>query len=162
MKNAILSAMRQQQRRISQLFEEIPIERRELPMEPSFWRPADAALHLWAWQIRTNQRALAALEKREPLYPDWYRGEDEPVDETNLRIFNLYKHFTWEQALENWGAGYARLLDTGSQLTERELLDSDLFPWMNGYSIADVFLATYAHHAEHEESLRAWLADLKA
>jgi len=161
MKNAILSAMRHQQRRIRRLFGEIPIERREQPMTPSFWRPADAALHLWAWQNWTNQRALAALEKREPLYPDWYRSEDEPVDGTNLRIFNLYKHLNWEKALENWIAGYSRLLETGSQLGERELLDSDLFAWMHGYSIADMYLASYAHHAEHEESLRAWLAGLK-
>jgi hypothetical protein len=51
------------------------------------------------------------------------------------------------------------LLELGSQVSQPELLASGRYPWLGGYSLADILIASYDHHQEHFEKLRAWLRE---
>lgn len=158
MKNAILQAMRDQQTQISSIFNSINAADREQPMAPSFWRPTDLVTHLWAWQSVTTARVFAAVEKEQPEYPAWFRLGDEEVDETNLRIYENYKHWHWEEALSEWETNYLRLIDLGEHLSEKEFITDERFPWLNGHSVAAYYIASYDHHFEHMESLSVWMS----
>jgi hypothetical protein len=39
------------------------------------------------------------------------------------------------------------------QISERDLLDSSRYAWLEGYSLALVLRASYDHHQEHLEKL---------
>ncbi|MPM34470.1 hypothetical protein SDC9_81053 [bioreactor metagenome] len=77
----------------------------------------------------------------------------EDVTDINAVIYGGIKEDAWEQVQARWQAGFEHLLQTAARFDERTLLDSDRFPWMNGYSMADVLLGTYDHHLEHWQAL---------
>jgi hypothetical protein len=58
---------------------------------------------------------------------------------------------------EIWKTGFQGLLETSSQISEQDLLDGDPYPWLRGYSLAFILIASYEHHQEHFEKLQRWL-----
>lgn len=157
MKNAIFDSNFKQIDHWKKLFNSVNPEDREVAMAPSFWRPTDLVIHLWAWQTVSTARVFAAVEGREPDYPAWFNGDNEEVDSTNLRIYKRYKHWHWNEALSEWESNYLRLIELGKRIPELKFLDGGAYTWMEDFSIADIFLATYHHHLEHEESFLSWL-----
>lgn len=157
MKNAILKANQSQIEAMLNLFNSVKSEEREVAMTPSFWRPTDVVAHLWAWQTVSTARVYAALEGRNPDYPAWFTGDDEEVDATNLRIYENYKHWRWSEAMNEWETNYQHLIELGKRISEMSFLNNDYLPWLPGYSVADVFIYTYHHHLEHQESFTVWL-----
>ncbi len=77
----------------------------------------------------------------------------ENVDDINAVIYAAVKDDPWDLVYARWQAGFEHLLQTASQMNENDLLDSDRYPWMHGYSMADVLIGTYGHHVEHWEML---------
>ncbi len=43
------------------------------------------------------------------------------------------------------------------RVSKRDLLDGDKYPWLHGYSLAFILVASYDHHQEHHEKLTAWM-----
>lgn len=54
--------------------------------------------------------------------------------------------------------GFQRFLELGEKIPERNLLDGDNYPWLKGYPLAFILIASYDHHQEHLEKLTDWLA----
>jgi len=52
-----------------------------------------------------------------------------------------------------------RFLELGEPILEKDLLDGDRYPWLKGYSLAFILVASYDHHQEHLEKLRDWLTE---
>jgi len=57
---------------------------------------------------------------------------------------------------QNWRDGFLRFLELGEPISEKDLLDGDRYPWLKGYSLACILVASYDHHQEHLERLLAW------
>ena len=121
----------------------------------------DLVAHLMAWQQRSIARIEAALEEREPVYPRW-NAEVDSLDEgdlnqTNAWIYYYYREQPWLTLHQSWRAGYLRFIELGYGVSERNFLDGECYPWLGGYPLAVVYLASFEHHKDHMESLQAWL-----
>jgi len=57
---------------------------------------------------------------------------------------------------QDWREGFLRFLALGARISEKDLLDSGKYAWQEGYPLACTLLASYDHHQEHLDKLRAW------
>jgi hypothetical protein len=136
---------------------ELSAEQIAMRLSPSEWTIKDEIVHLWAWQQRSIARMEAALSGGEPEFPNWPveadpESAEEPV-QINAWIYQAYRERPWEAVYGDWHNGFLRFLKAAAEVSEMELLDSARYPWMNGYPLATVLLATYDHHQEHYEKL---------
>lgn len=133
------------------------------PLEPSEWSVKDYVAHLWVWLQRSIARSEAARLGFEPDYPDWPVEQDPDAEggagPVNDWVFATYHGLAWAEVRQAWRSSYLRLLESAGQIAERDLLDGDRYAWLNGYSMADVLLASYDHHLEHLDALQAWLRE---
>jgi hypothetical protein len=164
MKDHILTAMREQLERWEDLLGELSEEQIITPRFDLDWSIKDVMTHLWGWQQISIARMEAGLHDREPQFPEWVNelGKvwEEDANRTNDRIHELNHLKAWSEMYENWRNGYLRLLEAGNGISERDLLDGDRYPWLGGYSLAFILVASYEHHQEHYEKLTAWLKEL--
>lgn len=129
----------------------------------SDWTTKDVITHLWAWQQISVARLEAAVFNRDPKFPTWVEelGEDweENADHTNASIYKNYHEQSWSRVHQNWRDGFLRLLESVDKISEPYLLATGEYPWLNGYSLASILIASYDHHQEHYDKLLAWLQE---
>lgn len=163
MQGHILAALKEQFNRWEELLASLTDEQINAPLLPSEWTIKDIIAHLMAWQKRSIARVEAALSNREPEFPQWIPGVDPNLegntDPVNAWIYGTYHVRPWSDVQQEWREGFLHLLESGEWISERNLLDSSRYPWLEGYTLANVFLATYDHHQEHLENLLAWLKE---
>jgi hypothetical protein len=161
MKDHILAALREEFDQWEKLLTSLNAEQIAAPRTLSDWTVKDVIAHVMAWQQRTIARVEAALLDREPAFPAWQPGLDPEIDgntdQVNAWIYEHYREQPWAVIHKNWKAGYQGLLESAQAISERDLLDTSRYAWLEGYSIALILLATYDHHQEHYEKLQAWL-----
>jgi hypothetical protein len=161
MKEHMLAALREQFERWEALLAGLSEEHLTAPRFDLDWSIKEVLAHLWAWQQISIARMEAGAADREPAYPQWILdlGEDweEDADRVNALTYEINHEKPWSEVYQNWRAGFLRFLEVGHTMSERELLDGDRYPWLNGYSLAFILVASYDHHQEHFEKLRSWL-----
>jgi hypothetical protein len=161
MRDHILTALREQFNRWEELLAGLSEEQVTQPNLPDPWSVKDTLTHLWAWQQRSIARLEAARLNRAPEFPQWLPGLDPEAEDVtakmNAWIYERYQDQTWSTIHRQWREGFLRFLQLGERIPEQELLDAGRYPWLEGHSLADVFLASYDHHQEHIEKLSAWL-----
>lgn len=161
MKQHILLALGEQYERWESLLGGLSEEQATSPLPASTWCVKDVISHLWAWQQRSIARVDAAVHNSEPQLPRW--PEDlEPdsegsTNQVNTWIFETYQDRLWAESVRAWSEGYRHLLQLAEQVSERDLLDGDRYPWLKGAPLAMILLATYDHHQEHYEKLQGAL-----
>ena len=161
MKSHILAALREQleawEATLARLGEAAIVAR----AVPSDWSIKDELAHLWAWQQRTLARVEAARLDREPEFPAWpFDPNDESEEGTeriNTWICETNRDLPWSTVHQNWRDCFLRVLDAAERISERDMLDSGRYAWLNGHAIAVFLLGTYDHHQEHFEKLSARL-----
>jgi hypothetical protein len=158
MKEHILAAMREQfelwDELLSSLSErEVTAQRFDLD-----WSIKDVVAHLWAWQQISIARMEGGVLDREPEYPGWIVDSmedwEEDADRVNALTFEKYHEKPWSEIHGNWRNEFLRFLALGNDVSQRDLLDGDKYPWLKGYSLASILIASYYHHQEHLEKLR--------
>ncbi|MBP7600381.1 MAG: ClbS/DfsB family four-helix bundle protein [Thermoflexales bacterium] len=157
MKSHILAALREQleawEATLARLGEAAIVAR----AVPSDWSIKDELAHLWAWQQRTLARVEAARLDREPEFPAWpFDPNDESEEGTeriNTWIYETNRDLPWSTVHQNWRDCFLRVLDAAERISERDMLDSGRYAWLNGHAIAVFLLGTYDHHQEHFEKL---------
>ena len=163
MKQHILTGLREERDEWDELLKQLDEAQMDAPLLPSDWSIKDEMAHLWAWQQRSIARCEAALRDRAPEFPRWEAGVDpeveESTDQVNGWIYQAYRDQPWSEVYHQWRDGFQRLLALAEQVSERDLLDSGRYPWLNGYPLALVLLGTYDHHQEHFDKLQAWLRE---
>jgi hypothetical protein len=163
MKEHILTALREQFDRWEELLASLSEEHITAPHFDYDWSIKDVITHLWTWQQISIARMEAGLLDREPEFPKWVsvlHGDwEENADRTNAKIYATYHGKPWSEVYQNWREGFLRFLELGNQISEKDLLDGDRYPWLKGYSLAFILLASYDHHQEHFEKLLAWLRE---
>jgi hypothetical protein len=163
MKEHILTALREQFDRWEELLAGMSDEQLTAPLVPSDWSIKDDIAHLWAWQQRSIARMEAARLGREPEYPRWLPDVEPDGGDSdeliNAWMYETYRDKPWSQVHQDWRAGFLRFLELGAGIAERDLLDGGKYPWLEGYPLALILLASYDHHQEHLEKLLAWLQE---
>jgi hypothetical protein len=161
MKEHILAALQEQFESWEELLASLSEEQINAPRFDLEWSIKDVMAHLWAWQQISLARMQAGMRDREPEYPDWILdiGEDweEDSDRVNAVTFERNHEKTWSEVYQNWNSGFLRFLELGTKISERDLLDGDRYPWLKGYSLAFILVASYDHHQEHLEKLTGGL-----
>jgi hypothetical protein len=98
------------------------------------------------WQQISIARMDAGLHGHEPELPKWIheanaKWEDD-ADQTNSKIYEHFHDEPWSKVRQNWKNGYLRFLELGNAFSERGLLDGDKFPWLKGYSLTFILIAS--------------------
>ena len=163
MKGHVLTALREQFDRWEALLEGMSAEQTTALLSPSYWSTKDVIAHLMAWHQRSIARVEAAVLSREPVFPTWLPDVDpdsnDSADETNAWLYEAYRAQTWSKVHRNWREGFLRFLELGDEISERDLLDWERYPWMEGLPLIMVVLGSYDHHQEHLDKLVAWLQE---
>ncbi len=161
MKDHLLAAMREEFDQWEKMLAGLKQDKIIAPDLPNKWSVKDVVAHVRAWQSRSLARFEAAANNHDPEYPNWPGGadldsEDSP-DRINAWIYETYRNYRWPDMYQGWRDQFLQVIKLVEAMPERELLDSDKYKWMKGYSLADVLLGTYDHHQEHYEKLQEWL-----
>jgi hypothetical protein len=161
MKEHILAALREQFDRWEELLASLSEEHITAPHFDLDWSVKDVLAHLWAWQQISISRMEAGVRDREPAYPQWIleigEGWEDDSDRVNALTFETNHEKPWLEIYQSWQIGFLRFLELGEMISERDLLDGDRYPWLKGYSLAFILVASYDHHQEHLEKLLVWL-----
>lgn len=162
MKEHILTALREQFDRWEELLAGLSDNQITALQFNLGWSIKDVIAHLYAWQKVSSARMEAAVLNREPELPGWVGQlpgdweDDVNVNQTNAWIYEIYREKPWSEVHQIWKEGFLRLLELGQPIPERDLLDGGRYPWLKGYSLASILIASYDHHQEHLEELLAW------
>ena len=163
MKEHILAALREQFERWEALLSSLTEEQINTQRFDLNWSIKDIMAHLWAWQQISIARLEGGVKDRAPELPKWIidsvENWEEEADQVNALTFELNHEKPWSQIYQTWRAGFLSLLEVGNKLSERNLLDGDRYPWLKGYSLAFILVASYEHHQEHFEKLTNLLQD---
>jgi hypothetical protein len=161
MKAHILAALREEFEGWEQLLAGLSEEEIITPQFDFDWSIKDVVSHLWAWQQISIARMEGGLWDREPEFPKWIvesiENWEKDSDSVNALTFERNHSKLWTEIHQNWREGFFRFLELGGKISERDLLDGDRFPWLKGYSLAFILVASYDHHQEHFEKLTNWL-----
>ena len=162
MKDHILAALREEFIQWEALLASMSEAQCVAPHLPGTWSTKDEIAHLWAWQQRSIARLEAARHAREPAFPAWPAtldpNSEDSTGEINAWLFESYRDLPWSTVHQQWRDGYHRFLAVAEAISERDLLDSSKYPWMDGRPLVFVLLGSYDHHQEHLDDLTAWLA----
>jgi len=157
MKSHILAALREQAMRWEELLLNLSDAQITAPLFDLNWSIQDVVAHLWGWQQISIARLQAAARDCPPEPPAWLMalpGDwEEDVDRTNAWIYENNHTRPWPEVHQIWRDGYLQLLASAELITEKDLLDQGRYTWLNGYSLADVLIASYDHHQEHFEKV---------
>lgn len=161
MKEHILAALQEQFERWNELLATLSEEQITAPCLDLDWSIKDVIAHLWAWQQISIARMQGGVKDREPEFPVWIVNSienwEDDADRVNALTFELNHEKPWSEIYQNWKTGFLRFLGSGNKVSERDLLDGNRYPWLKGYSLASILVASYDHHQEHLEKLVHWL-----
>ncbi|HET9915214.1 MAG TPA: hypothetical protein VFQ13_25210 [Anaerolineales bacterium] len=102
--------------------------------------------------MNVKERILAALKEQ---FNNW----EEDANRVNALTFERNHAKPWSEVYQNWKNGFLRFLELGEKISERDLLHGDRYPWLRGYSLVLILVASYDHHQEHFEKLVIWLKE---
>ena len=143
------------------LLESLGNEYIEQPLLPSDWTLKDTVAHLWFWQQASVARMEAALQNKEPNYPEWWAifGPDpeEKVDQANAWNYARNRDKPWATVYADWKTQFQCYLDLLSLVPEGNLLKPGRYTWMGKYSLLASLLGSLDHHREHYDIVKGWL-----
>lgn len=119
----------------------------------------DVVVHLMAWQQRTLARTQAAIDDREPIFPDWPSDLDpeaEDVSQLNAWFYETHRDQTWSRVHQDWRDGYLRLIALAEQVPEADMLQKGRYAWLGEYTLGGILEASCEHHEEHLQELQAY------
>jgi len=161
MKEHILAALREQFARWDEILASLDEAQMTTPRFDLGWSIKDILAHLWAWQQISIARMEGGLHHREPELPPWIvesiENWEEDSDRVNALTFETQHFKPWTEIYQNWKNGFLHFIQLGEKISERDLLDGDQYPWLNGFPLAFILIASYDHHQEHLQKLQTWL-----
>jgi hypothetical protein len=155
-KDRVLGRIEEERALWRDLVEQVGEDRMDEPGPMGDWSFKDLASHLLGWRNRSIARYEAAAAGRPEPTPAW-PSELDGDDEINAWFHKRDASRAARDVLEDVDQSYVRLARAIDALPVEMVVDRDLFPWLEGASIAEVDLFGHLHE-EHEPSIREWLA----
>ena len=155
-KDRVLGKIEEERALWRDLVEQVGVDRMDEPGPMGDWSFKDLASHLLGWRNRTIGRYEAAAAGRPEPTPAWPQVLDGD-DEINAWFHERDTSRPALDVLDDIDQSYVRLARAIDSLPVEMVVDPDVFPWLEGASIAEVDLFGHLHD-EHEPSIREWLA----
>jgi hypothetical protein len=155
-KDRVLGRIEEERALWRDLVEEVGEERMDEPGPMGDWTFKDLASHLLGWRNRSIGRYEAAAAGRPEPTPPW-PAELEDDDQINAWFHERDMGRSARDVLDDVDQSYVRLAKAIDSLPMEMVVEPDVFPWLEGASIAQVDLFGHLHD-EHEPSIREWLA----
>ena len=159
MKRHIIAALREEFNQWEEMLTALTEQQANAPQLASNRSIKDELAHLHAWQQRSIARVEAALLDQEPEFPKWPAELDpdseDATDRMNEWIYQTTRIQPWPTIYQDWKAGFLRFLAGAETISEKDLLDSVKYPWLDSRPLALILLGSYDHHHEHLEILLA-------
>ncbi len=162
-KQQILTMVKEEFDRWEKLVADLSEEQLNTPQPDSTLSIKDVLAHLMAWQQRSIARLEAAVQNKEPEFPQWPAelvpdSEEGDPDKINAWIYQTYHEQPWADVHRKWRDGFLRFMELGESIPEKDWSDAGKYRWLDGYSISAVLVWSYEHHhTEHLEPLLTWL-----
>jgi hypothetical protein len=121
--------------------------------------------HLKVWQEISIARIEAGLHHTTPDYsgtPAFTPDVDETPDILNQWTYEQYHEQSWYDVYTAWRDGFFRFIVLADALPESDLFETGKYTWLEGYTLADVFLWSCEHHLEHREYVQQRIAAQQA
>ncbi len=161
MKEHVLAALKEQFDRWEELLGSMSEEQITVPQLSDNWSIKDIIAHVGTWRQRSIARFEAAVQNREPKFPQWLPGLDpeseDATDQMNAWIYETHREQPWSRVHQDWREGFRQLLELAEAIPEPRLLGESTYPWLGGLPLAFILIASYDHHQEHLDKLLAWL-----
>lgn len=107
------------------------------------WAPKDELAHIGEWNIISALRIAASRRGQAPR-------ENNDFEMRNVEIFKQYRQHTFESVLMVLDAGQRELVSQIEAMEEADLLNPDLYPWLNGRSLLKrIAGGSYFHEIWH-------------
>jgi hypothetical protein len=152
-KSQILSALREVFARWEELLTALSEEQITAPNRVAHMSIKDIVAHLTVWQQINVARLEAALQNKEPEYPQWHPEFDPETDEElakiNQAIYESRHNHTWAEVHGEWKGRFIHLLELAESLPEKDLMEVGKYPWLREYPLSAVLSGSYEHHKEH-------------
>jgi hypothetical protein len=164
LKSQLLARIAHERGLWEQLVAEIGDAQMTLPGATGDWSFKDVVAHLNGWRINTLARLDAALQQATPT-PPWPAqfDEDHHLDQINDWIYQTHRDRPLQEVLDEYHGSFQRMYNAVVALPEADLFDAGRYPWTGGRSLAQVVEDSFGHfHDEHEPTLRAWMARVRA
>lgn len=117
----------------------------------------DLIAHVAYWERRAADLLEAAAARRADPPRDGIDGL--PFDERNAAILAVNRDRPLADIRAEAAGAHARIIRAIEALSDAELNDPNLVPWLEGQPLWHAIAAenTYLHYAHHAANLRAWL-----
>ncbi len=166
-KEQILSRLRAEFKRWAELLGSLSEEQITAPQPPDQSPVKETMAHLMEWQQLSAARLEAGVNDRPLELSDWLaylatEDPDEEPDEINAAIDEKHRDQPWAEVNRAWRDTFQHVLALGEAIPEDKLTDVERYPWLQGYSLADVLNGTLGHHKEHYEPLAAQFGRMAA
>ena len=120
------------------------------------WSVKDVLAHLVSWEAELVT-ALARLEQHKQRPPRIVEIED--IDEWNAEQHHTNAPRALSSVLDDFEGVHKHLVQTIEHLSDKQLDDNRIFPWMEGEPLSYLIAENAVwHEEEHAEDIRAWRA----
>jgi len=142
------------------------ISEAEAPGLAGEWSFKDVVNHLNIWQGRDIAELRAARDGAERPAPEWpaeieaIEDEDERVRHINAWTSKRDQAISVNEAIERYASQLEELEEFVTEMTDETVNDPDLFPVLDGRSLADSIMSgwLFRHtHGEHGPDLQKWI-----
>ncbi len=117
------------------------------------WSVKDLLGHVAMWESRLVT-ILYSVER--DVVPKMLHGQTE-VDRVNAESYAEQRERPLDRVLSDFHAVHVQLLKRLDALADRDLSDSERFPWMEGEPLEKLVAGdTFEHYAEHRPAIEAW------
>ena len=131
--------------------------RRNEPGAEGSWSVKDVLAHVTFWNEVAARYLEGALKGERPAKSK-YSGLGLDTDGFNEAIYQDNKDRSLDDLLQWSAQTHERVISGIEQLSEEDLANADLYPWLNGTPLHEIVDGNgYSHVREHTNDVRAWL-----
>lgn len=155
-KTELLEELDDERQELMEMLEDLPDELLLTPGVVGEWSIKDILAHLTYWEGQAV--TLLFQVQRGMEQPTTAHFSQESVDILNQRWFEAGKDRPLEQIWADWQGVRKQSIRRVGELSEDELNDPNLYPWLKGQPLYQwVLNDTTEHEAEHTDQIREWL-----
>jgi len=157
-KNDMLVALESGHENLLALLENVPEEELTRPGAVGTWSVKDVMSHLLIWEAETIKLLYMVRLKHKPQTAHFKTISD---DEQNSIWYEQFKDRPYTSVWNDYAAIRDQTIERLTELTDADLNNTSLFPWLQGRSLAQLIESfILEHEAEHTLAIKSWRESL--